>query len=451
MSTLRERLIRLGAAGRAAGGDFPARPEERDNGTAVDDAAGRARAGSEQGTGVREDGWRALGAAEARNEWGAFLLRRETYPPSHRHGRHRLGDLVWALPLLAPVTERQNRRAPDPSARPSGAEAVLFLDLETTGLGVGTGNFPFLIGLAYVEDGAFLVEQLFIRHPGEEPAALAHLLDRLQGRTHLATFNGRAFDWPLLVTRFVLNGWRPSGEGPLHLDLLPPSRALWRNALASCRLSAIEEHRLGVEREDDIPGVLAPTFYFRFLEDGNPAHMTGVLTHNERDLLTLASLAVHLGRLAGGLADPRETAEWTAAELLGAAAWLDAHGRSEKADPLYREIAGRDEPGMFRWLMAAAERWRRLGRFDEAVPLWEKAASIAERSAVPLPDAHIRLAVYHEHRRKDPAAALVYAERALALSVALPLSRGSSRAPREREEIRRRVERLRRKLAASRD
>jgi len=451
MSTLRERLMRLGAAGRTAGGDVSARPAERDHGTTVSDATGICGTSPEPGGAMREVGWRALGAAEARNEWGAFLLRRQAYSSGHRHGRHRLGDLEWTLPLLAPVTERQNRRAPDLSARPPGAEAVLFLDLETTGLGVGTGNFPFLIGLAYMESGIFRVEQLFIRHPGEEPAALAHLLDRLQGRTHLATFNGRAFDWPLLVTRFVLNGWRPSGDGPFHLDLLPPARALWRYALASCRLSNIGEHRLGVEREDDIPGALAPTFYFRYLEDGDPAHVAGVLAHNERDLLTLASLAVHLGRLAGGMAEPEETAEWTAAELLGAAAWLDAHGRSEQADPLYREIAARDEPGMFRWLMAAAERWRRLGRFDEAVPLWEKAAAIAERSAVPVPDAHIRLAVYYEHRRKDPAAALVYAERAFRLTAALPLSRGSSRAPREREEIRRRVERLRRKLAASRD
>jgi len=451
MSTLRERLMRLGAAGRVAEGDVPARPVERDHPTAVHDAEGIAGTAPERGTAAQEDGWRAFGAAEVRNEWGAFLLRRRAYPFGHRHGRHRLGDLEGALPFLAPVTERQNRLAPNPSARPPGVEAVLFLDLETTGLGVGTGNFPFLIGLAYMENGVFIVEQLFIRHPGEEPAALAHLLDRLQDRTHLATFNGRAFDWPVLATRFVLNGWRPSGDGPLHLDLLPPSRALWRHALASCRLAAIEEHRLGVEREDDIPGALAPTFYFRYLEDGNPAHVAGVLAHNERDLLTLASLAVHLGRLAGGMADPEETAEWTAPELLGAAIWLDAHGRSEQADPLYREIATRNEPGMFRWLMATAERWRRFGRFDEAVPLWEKAAAIAERSAVPVPDAHIRLAVYHEPRRKDPAAALVYAERAFALSAALPLSRGFSRAPREREEIRRRVERLRRKLAASRD
>jgi len=449
MSTLRERLIRLGAAGRTAGGALPAQAEARVGGTGVTDADGRTAAAVPAGRGA--EGWRAMGAGEAHNDWGAFLLRRAAYPAGHRHGRHRLGDLTWALPLLAPVTERQNRRVPDPSARPLRAESVLFLDLETTGLGVGTGNFPFLIGLAYVEDGGFRVEQLFIRHPGEEPAALAHLLDRLQGRTHLATFNGRAFDWPLLVTRFVLNGWRPSGEGPLHLDLLPPSRALWRNALESCRLAAIEEYRLGVERAGDIPGALAPSFYFRFLEDGDPAHMEGVLNHNELDLLTLASLAVHLGRLAGGSAEPGEIAEWTAAELFGAAAWLDAQGRQDQADPLYREIAARDEPGLFRWLMAAAERWRRCGRFDEAVPLWEKAAALAERSPVPPPDAHIRLAIYHEHRRKDPAAALMYAERALALAAALPLTRGSARAPWAREELRRRVERLRRKCAASRD
>lgn len=433
MSELRERLLRL------KGGD--AGPAASPAGAAP--AGGAAGEATEAASGA-DAAWRELGACEVRNAQGVFLLRRAVFPSGHVHGRYRLDELADALPRLAPVTERQNRRLPDPSAAPPTADRALFLDLETTGLGVGAGNVPFLIGMAYAESGRFVVEQAFIRHPGEERAALAHLLERLEGRTHLVTFNGRAFDWPLLTGRFILNGWRPAGDGPRHLDLLQPSRALWRHALSSCRMTAIEEERLGIAREDDIPGSLAPTLYFRYLQDGDPAHVAGVFTHNERDLLTLAALAVFFGRLAGGEASPADMHGRTAAELYGAAAWLDAHGWSERADPLYREIAAREEPGIYRWWLAAAERWKRLGRYDEAVPLWEKAAALAERAAWPVPEAHIQLAMYYEHRRKEPAVALAYAEKAWQLAAASPLARSGSRAA-GCEAIRHRVQRLRRK------
>ena len=466
MSGLRERLLRLrGGAGTSLEGREPAANGAVPAAQPTDDAAEttaanvggsappEADAGQAETPGdavsAPEADWLALGAETACNARGSFVLRRAVFPAEHVHGRYRLGELADALPRLAPVTERQNRRRTDLAAAPLTAERALFLDLETTGLGVGTGNVPFLIGLAYVESGAFVLEQAFIRHPGEERAALAHLLERLEGRTHLVTFNGRAFDWPLLTGRFILNGWRPTGEGPRHLDLLQPSRALWRYVLPSCRMSVIEEDRLGIEREDDIPGSLAPALYFRFLQDGDPAHVAGVFAHNERDLLTLAALAVYFGRLAGGEASPAETHGRTAAELYGAAAWLDAHGWHERAEPLFREIARREEPGIYRWWLAAADRWKRLGRYEEAVPLWEKAAALAERAKWPAPDAHIQLAIHYEHRRKDPSAALVYAERALQLVAGSPMARNGTRAAAEREAIRHRVKRLRRKCSGS--
>src|SRR5690606_20144828 len=118
--------------------------------------------------------------------------------------------------------------------------------------------------------------------------------------THLVTYNGRSFDWPVLESRFILNGWRRTEAAPGHLDFLHPSRALWRNTLPSCRLSTVEEQRLGIVRSDDVPGSLAPELYMRFLQDGDLSHVGGVFIHNELDVLTLASMAVHFGHLLSG-------------------------------------------------------------------------------------------------------------------------------------------------------
>ncbi len=179
-------------------------------------------------------------------------------------------------------------------------DKVLFLDLETTGLGVGTGNVPFMVGLAYSKDGTFYVEQMLIRHPAEERAMIAYLTEKLPSYTHLVTYNGRTFDWPVLHNRFILNGFRHFTWEPIHIDLLHPSRSVWRNTLTSCKLSHVEEERLGITRTDDVPGSLAPAIYFQYLADGHPEPLLGVFQHNETDMLSLACLAIRFGHLLNG-------------------------------------------------------------------------------------------------------------------------------------------------------
>nr|WP_018939045.1 MULTISPECIES: hypothetical protein [unclassified Thioalkalivibrio] len=58
-------------------------------------------------------------------------------------------------------------------------------------------------------------------------------------------------------------------------------------------------------------------------------------------------------------------------------------------------------PGLL-WL---AREWRREGRFDQAVPVWE---ALAERG---VQEALEALAKFHEHQRRDWERALAYAER----------------------------------------
>lgn len=506
MSSIREKLNRLkGASGRTETPEPPSEGEARGSGQPsagqAKDSAAEEREAQESsrptsGLSAPSDlsfpsaptleenslhpAFLKLGISEQRNAYGEFLLRRIEYPLDHRHGHYALGDLLRYAPSLEAVVRRQNKArlgagAAEKAAAPSkkkpsakdlyrlpqpklaeasenpcatGARRLLFLDTETTGLGVGAGNVPFMIGFAYYEEerGSIFVEQTLIRHPGEEKAMLHYLLGRMGGRSHLVTFNGRTFDWPVLVNRFILNGWRPSGAEPFHLDFLHPSRALWRNTLESCRLSRIEGDRLSIQRHEDVPGSLAPELYMRFLNDGDASHLEGVYLHNELDVLTLVTLSTHFGALLASEAEGEAALPEAAEELYRTAAWLEQHGKQEKAERLFEELIGRSDASAERWLLPAADRFKKQGRYEQAVELWERAARNAEAAAFPAVAAHVELAMHYEHRSRDYRLALDYAERALELLHRLPGSgRESPKRREEREALLHRLERLRRK------
>ncbi|WP_373231519.1 ribonuclease H-like domain-containing protein [Cohnella sp.] len=386
-----------------------------------------------------------IGVELLSNEWGQFLLRRCVYPFPYHHGRHELADLLDCAGHLQPVAARQNQKT-----EPVDIDVynLLFLDTETTGLGVGTGNVPFMIGFGYYTEQAFVVEQTLIRHPGEEKAMLSYLLDHMKSKSHLVTYNGRTFDWPVLVNRFILNGWRRSGPEPGHLDFLHPSRALWRNTLPSCRLSMIEEARLGIRRELDVPGSLAPALYFQYLNDQNPSHLHGVYTHNEKDVLTLASLAVHFGLLLRGMPQLEESGGPEGEELFRTACWLEQHGNSAESERLFAALNKLEEAGDGSgWSLALAARYKRAGQYEQALPLWIRSAEHAEKSVLPKLDAHVELAIYYEHRAKQLLMALSYAEKALELvNRRSRLSRDADKRKEEKEALQHRVSRLRKKV-----
>ncbi|HIW34638.1 MAG TPA: ribonuclease H-like domain-containing protein, partial [Candidatus Paenibacillus intestinavium] len=231
--------------------------------------------------------WSALDVDVVRNEHGEFLMRTHRYASTHYHGMHRLEE--WPQ-----VAHHLQAFFPEHQAQ---SENILFLDLETTGLGVGAGNIPFMIGLAFWENNELIVQQALIRHPAEERAMLAYLHHLTKRYTHLISYNGKSFDWPLVHSRYVINGMRQEIWEPLHIDLLHPSRSLWRNTLESCKLSHIEEMRLGITRVEDVPGSEAPRLYFEYLADGNPTILEGVFVHNEIDMLSLVSLATRFAHL----------------------------------------------------------------------------------------------------------------------------------------------------------
>ena len=330
---------------------------------------------------------------------GAIVRVRREYPLSHRHGAEPLADAVAApLPLLA--------RAARVDGEVGGAEGLLFLDTETTGLAGGTGTYAFLVGAALVEGERLVVLQYFMRDFDDEPALLTALEPLLAGARVIVTFNGGGFDLPLLETRFVLARRRwPSTL--VHLDLLRPARRVWTGWLTDCRLTTLERAVLGLAREDDVPGGLIPMLYFDYLRSRRAAPLRRVFEHNRADVLSLVALVGWFGR---ALAD---TTSVRPEEMAGLGRLWEPFDL-ERALVCYRAAldAGLPEP-VAQWARLRLAWWeKRAARWDAACELWE--ASRQHDLFDPRP--WEELAKFHEHRARDLAAARAIVEDALGLA-----------------------------------
>jgi uncharacterized protein len=169
------------------------------------------------------------------------------------------------------------------------------LDLETCGL---AGSALFLIGLFRQIEGHPTIELLLARNYAEESAVLTTLWQTIADHRVLLTFNGKTFDWPMVIERSVRHRLRPGSpvDGFLHLDILHHARRRWRKQLPNCRLQTLEQHVCRRHRADDIPGHRIPAVYADYVRTGFERDMDCVLHHNALDLVTLFDLAL---RLAG--------------------------------------------------------------------------------------------------------------------------------------------------------
>jgi hypothetical protein len=174
-------------------------------------------------------------------------------------------------------------------------DRVLLLDLETCGL---AGSALFLVGLLRQIDGQPTVELLLARNYAEEPAILETLWQTAVGHDVLVTFNGKSFDWPMVVDRSIrhrIDAGAPGG-GLLHLDVLHHARRRWRSQLPDCRLQTLEQFVCRRGRTGDIPGHRIPAAFADYVRTGFARDMDLILYHNAIDLVTLLDLTM---RLAG--------------------------------------------------------------------------------------------------------------------------------------------------------
>src|SRR5713101_4410669 len=250
----------------------------------------------------------------------------ETFYARHRrHGSAEIGSLAELPPdLLETISNGSVHDIPP--------REWAFLDTETTGLAGGTGTCAFLVGVGRITPEGFRVRQFFMRDYGEEASVLDALTRHLAGFRVLITYNGRAFDQPLLETRYRLNRARPPFARLEHLDLLFGARRLWKLRFESCRLVDLENQVLGVERQGDLPGSLIPYVYFEYLRTREAARLLPIFHHNATDILTLACLT---GIVPHAFKDAASAPLRNGAEMAGIARWLDQAGEPERALTLF--------------------------------------------------------------------------------------------------------------------
>ncbi len=189
----------------------------------------------------------------------------------------------------------------DPALAQLALRRTLFFDTETTGLG-GAGTLAFLVGIAYFSASAELIfEQLLLTSPVQEPALLATLDDRLRDVDWLVSFNGKSFDWPLLLTRYAMNH-RAAPASRMHLDLLHVARRLHKARLRRVQLKRLELEVLGFDRGPDIDGAEVGAVYGHFLRSGDARGLATVVEHNRWDVLTMVGLVGLYGEPFGQLA-----------------------------------------------------------------------------------------------------------------------------------------------------
>ena len=388
-------------------------------------------------------------AYEVQTHFGSCLIAEARLPAAEVRG----------LPLAAALTASGSAVAActrDPRLDHFDLRQAAFLDTETSGLAGGAGTFAFMVGIGMFEgegnDTVYIVRQVFMRSPAEERALLevtANLLARCEG---LVSFNGRAFDVPLLTTRYALQRQPSPLTGVSHFDLLPAARQRWRLRLPSCALSALERDILEHPRsQEDVPGWLIPSLYSdyaRSAASGKPSataieDMTRVFYHNREDIVSMVPLAAILcspfeetGQLVRHEAyHPVDTVSLGRSfEELG---WLDAGERA------YRVALERPLSPEARTVALSRLGWllKRQERRVEAVAVWQDWITSVP-GADPTP--YEELAKHHEWQANDLQSARTWTLWALHTARQLPAGPAREQAL---ASLQHRLNRLERRLA----
>jgi uncharacterized protein YprB with RNaseH-like and TPR domain len=176
-------------------------------------------------------------------------------------------------------------------------EDFVFFDLETTGLSGGAGTLAFLAAFGKPAGGKLRITQyLLLDYPGENDFLDAVLAEFKNGNSVIVSYNGKCFDSQILKTRCLMNRMRPPEY--FHVDLLHPSRRLWKSIINDCSQGSVEARILDIERENDIPGALAPDIWFEFLKTGETERLFGICDHNVFDIAGLSSILAAMIRIA---------------------------------------------------------------------------------------------------------------------------------------------------------
>lgn len=367
------------------------------------------------------------------NDSGRFFLATRRFPVTHPHGNTTLLSARQTSGNTVAVISNDER------LRSFNVDRAVFLDTETTGLAGGTGTYAFLVGVGHFDAGSFVLRQYFMRDYDEEEAMLLPLAELFQDAEAVVTYNGKAFDIPLLQTRFITARVRIDLEDLPHLDLLHVARRLWRARLRDCSLANVEREALEVTRHGDIPSYLIPQVYFDYLRTRDARRLGAVFYHNQQDVLSLAGVVSRAAQLANA---PPDLIEAPALDLLSLARLHFRQRQYHLSERLASEAydLGLDADASRIALYVLALSLKRQHRWDEAHAVWCRLAKqwphdIASR---------VEMAKHLEHRERDLAQARIVCERIV--EVASNIEVGETRV----EAFRYRLARIERKIQTRR-
>jgi uncharacterized protein YprB with RNaseH-like and TPR domain len=365
----------------------------------------------------------ALGGQLHTSPEGNFIKIITNFPQFHSHGNDTVGGVDSSLMRYDHYVNGENKG-------PLHTNKLLFFDMETTGLSGGAGTVPFLIGFGMIKEDGFQVSQYFLPDYPDEAAMLEALRTEIEDDTVIVSYNGKAFDMPILLDRLALHRVSRSVEHREHIDLLHTTRRLYKRRLKDCSLGNVEREILGYYRYDDIPGYLVPAVYFNWLSTEEISDLKRVVKHNVDDIISLYFLLHHISEIlsnpAGALLQPDD--------ILSIAKMMERRGEYGEICNLLAGFGDiiRDY-GRKDLLFLQAMSFKRTREFDKAVSIWHE---LAENDSIESFLSLVELAKFYEHRAGDFAIALGCAEKAKSCSPPSPFLR---------DELSKRISRLRRK------
>jgi len=330
---------------------------------------------------------------------GSFISITTDFSNTYAHGRNMLMD-------LDPAVELKGLHFGNASDETYSSDKLLFIDTETTGLG-GSGTVAFLVGVGSVTETGFQVRQYFLPDYGDEEAMLEAIRAEIDEYTVLVSYNGRAFDMPILSDRMIIHRVERNLQYAAHVDLLHSARRLYRRRLKDCTLSNIEREILDFHRIDDLPGHLVPSIYFNWLSTESTDLIDKVVEHNLNDIISLYFLMNHVHLVQD---DPSANVR-EPDDILSLARILERRRDHENICGMlddFRDVVV--SHNRFDILLMQSMAFKRRKCWTEAVALWEE---ISRDSGPDGFRARIELAKYHEHRARNAEKALQIAREAL--------------------------------------
>lgn len=330
---------------------------------------------------------------------GDVFIVEQTYTADYRHG---ISPITCCQPLSL-ISQWAN----DPRLAELPLSRFAFLDTETSGLAGGTGTYAFMVGIGRFVEDQFTLRQFFMRDPAEEPAMLEAIAHFLAPAEALVTFNGKAFDAPLLTTRYRLHHIPVPHKDYAHLDLLPLARRLWRDRLESRALKYLEQHILGMTRSvEEVQGYEVPWLYFDYLRTRDARPLAGVFYHNAMDVVAMAALLAHVNEI---MQNPYEGRVEHGLDFIALGKLFEDLGHWEEAARLFEHglEVGLTESDFGVAVKRLSILQKKRGDFNEALRLWESAAANGHIYA------HIEIAKYYEHKCRDVKSALQWTRSAL--------------------------------------